>query len=78
MSMSMSGPRAQAPDPAGDPGHEVWALAFRVFGTKRGADFWMTRPNPELGGKTPERLVAAGRADIVKEFLQATLEGDFG
>ena len=53
-------------------------LAYRVIGTDRGRDFWMTNPNPELGGKSPQELIDAGRADVVTGYLEAALEGDFG
>jgi hypothetical protein len=43
-------------------------LAFQVFGTARAVDFWLKRPNPELGGPSPQELIDDGRADKVKEF----------
>lgn len=53
-------------------------LAERVFGTARAADFWMDRRNPELGDATPNQLIAAGRAQVVKDFLEALFAGNFG
>ena len=56
----------------------IRTLAVQVFGTETGADFWMTRPNPELGGRTPDDLIAAGHAEVVKNFLEGILEGVYG
>lgn len=64
--------------PSPDPAAQVRDLAFQVIGTDHGRDFWMTHPNPELGGKTPEELINAGQADVVTRYLQAALEGNFG
>jgi uncharacterized protein (DUF2384 family) len=60
------------------PMDEIRDLAFQVFGTIPAVDFWMKRPNPELGGQTPQDLIATGHANVVKEFLESLLEGDFG
>jgi uncharacterized protein (DUF2384 family) len=57
---------------------EIRALAFQTFGTPQAVDFWMIRPNPELSGQSPEDLINAGRAQVVKEFLESLLAGDFG
>jgi uncharacterized protein (DUF2384 family) len=57
---------------------DIRALALKVFGTPQGADFWMDRSNPELGGAKPNDLISAGQAQVVKEFLESLLEGDFG
>jgi uncharacterized protein (DUF2384 family) len=53
-------------------------LALLVIGTKPGADFWIDRPNPELGGQSPRQLIAAGCAEVVKDFLESLEAGDFG
>ena len=74
---SMPKPVRRPPTPA-DLSADIRVLAAKVFGTDRGADAWMDRPNPELGGKTPRKLVESGRAEVVRDFLAATREGDFG
>jgi uncharacterized protein (DUF2384 family) len=75
-------PAVQTPPagaPMNTPSHaDIRDLALKVFGTPQGADFWMERPNPELGGAKPNELISAGRAQVVKEFLESLLEGDFG
>jgi hypothetical protein len=67
-------PLPSAPDPAA----HIRDLAYRVIGTDRGRDYWMTNPNPELGGKSPQDLIDDGHADVVERYLTAALEGDFG
>ncbi|MBX9624320.1 MAG: MbcA/ParS/Xre antitoxin family protein [Gemmataceae bacterium] len=64
--------------PHPDPTSAVRTLAVRVFGTERAADAWLDLPNPELGGKTPRKLVESGRAEVVEDFLNAALAGNFG
>jgi hypothetical protein len=69
-------PQAMPASPT--PTDAIRDLAFQVFGTDRAVDFWMKRPNPELGGPSPEELIDNGRVDKVKEFLESLLAGDFG
>jgi uncharacterized protein (DUF2384 family) len=57
---------------------ELTDLARQVFGTPKAADFWMDRPNPELAGATPNQLITAGRAQVVKDFLEGILAGNYG
>jgi uncharacterized protein (DUF2384 family) len=56
---------------------ELQDLARQVFGTQKAADFWMNRSNPELAGKTPNDLIATGQAQIVKDFLEGILAGNY-
>ena len=53
-------------------------LALRLFGTDRAADHWMDRPNPEFGGQTPTQLIQTGRGQVVNDFLDACLAGEYG
>jgi uncharacterized protein (DUF2384 family) len=53
-------------------------LALQLIGTDRGADAWLTMPNPELSGQTPAELIAQGRADVVENFIEGNLHGNFG
>jgi hypothetical protein len=64
--------------PPPDPAAYIRDLAYRLIGTDRGRDHWMTHPCAELGGKTPEELINDGRADVVERYLAAALEGEFG
>jgi uncharacterized protein (DUF2384 family) len=53
-------------------------LVLEMIGTERGADAWLAMPNPELGGRTPSELIAAGQTAVVEQFVQANLHGNFG
>jgi hypothetical protein len=66
--------KAQPPDPKA----HIRDLALRLIGTDHGRDYWMSHPNAELNGKSPQELIDGGRADIVEQYLDAALEGDFG
>lgn len=75
-------PTAQG-TPVGTPSHppapsDIRDLALKAFGTPRAADFWMDRPNPELGGATPNQIISGGRAQVVKDFLEGLIAGNFG
>jgi len=56
----------------------IQKLAFRMIGTEPGRDFWLTRPNPELGGSSPADLIAAGHGEVVERYLRANLNGVAG
>jgi uncharacterized protein (DUF2384 family) len=76
--ISHTGGSSPSPTGPGLSAADLLDLAHRVFGTQKAADFWMDRPNPELAGETPNGLVATGRAQIVKDFLEGILTGNYG
>jgi uncharacterized protein (DUF2384 family) len=55
---------------------EINDLAFKAFGTKKAADFWLKNPNPELDDKTPLQIIQDGKLEIIKDFLKSLIEGD--
>lgn len=57
---------------------DIHDLALKAFGTSKATDFWMNRPNPELGGATPNQLISSGKAQVVKDFLEGLIAGNFG
>ena len=56
----------------------IRALARQLLGTDRGADAWLTDKNPELDGRAPTELIAAGQADVIERFLEGNLAGNYG
>lgn len=40
-------------------------------------DDWRSRPNPNLNWETPDALIAAGRAEEVRLFVEAVQYGVF-
>ena len=57
---------------------EIRKLALQLFGTTKAVDFWLDRPNPELHGATPMSLVRCGKGEVVKDFLDGSLDGGHG
>lgn len=57
---------------------DLRALAKQVFGTESAAGFWLDDPNPELDGDTPRQLIDDNRGQIVKDFLDGILAGNYG
>ena len=53
-------------------------LAVQMIGTERGADAWLAMRNPELRDRTPIELIADSQAEVVENFIEANLSGNFG
>lgn len=49
--------------------------ARSVF-TRRAAEIWMDRPNPNLGGEKPSILVKIGEAGSVLDYIEALRQGE--
>jgi uncharacterized protein (DUF2384 family) len=76
MTPTFTPPLPNSPDPQSV--RRIQDLALQLIGTDRGRDKWLERPNPELGGASPNDLIAAGRGDLVENFIEANLNGDGG
>jgi len=54
----------------------VWLYALRLFGQREKALTWMATPLPELGGRTPEQVIAQD-PDAVEAILDRIQYGVF-
>lgn len=50
---------------------------MRDYLTEYAIPLWMERKNPQLGGKTPNEVIAAGRVDLVMGVIDQIRAGSF-
>jgi hypothetical protein len=53
----------------------VLELLVGMYGKRARVRAWIHTPHPDLGGTTPMSLVLDGKADVVRDMLEAALAG---